>query len=424
MSGGNITVQRTGQGIPVITETIDDCRISGYMVAVGTGSRDEAVGEWGISHLLEHSVFRAAGDRSSFQMSKEIEGAGGELNAFTGKELTAFYGMTIKGAESIAKSIVADIVCDPLLKPEDVEMEKKIVIQEIGMGENDPSSYIHTLFSETMWGSSELGHYVAGSVESVGRMDDVCLRRYYSDKYVGSNIAVFACGAVDPSDALEWAEEHFDALPKGVSNKRTVPKACGCRYVHYPRKEEHCYVGMGFPAFPANHPDMPALSLLSAVMGSGMSSRLFQSVREEKALVYSVYNAVGKSSDASTFAAYFSSTEENLLNAIETIGASYRELLDGGVSQEELDRARNLVKGSLIRRNESTRNRMNDLAQSYMMGMEPRGLGERIAELDGVTIEDLARVAEKVIRTDSLAVAMYGRDVGSMKDFNPASIEL
>ena len=183
-------------------------------------------------------------------------------------------------------------------------------------------------------------------------------------------------------------------------------------------------MGMGFPAFPANHPDMPALSLLSAVMGSGMSSRLFQSVREEKALVYSVYNAVGKSSDASTFAAYFSSTEENLLNAIETIGASYRELLDGGVSQEELDRARNLVKGSLIRRNESTRNRMNDLAQSYMMGMEPRGLGERIAELDGVTTEDLARVAEKVIRTDSLAVAMYGRDVGSMKDFNPASIEL
>ena len=225
MSGGNITVQRTGQGIPVITETIDDCRISGYMVAVGTGSRDEAVGEWGISHLLEHSVFRAAGDRSSFQMSKEIEGAGGELNAFTGKELTAFYGMTIKGAESIAKSIVADIVCDPLLKPEDVEMEKKIVIQEIGMGENDTSSYIHTLFSETMWGSSELGHYVAGSVESVGRMDDTCLRRYYSDKYVGSNIAVFACGAVDPSDALEWAEEHFDALPKGVPNKRTVSKA-------------------------------------------------------------------------------------------------------------------------------------------------------------------------------------------------------
>ena len=150
MAKGNVTMERTPRGIPVVTDRIEGCRCSGYMIAVNTGSLDESEDIWGLSHLLEHSVFRSTKTRSSFQMSKEIEGAGGELNAFTAKEMTAYHGVTLKETEDVAKSIVADIVCNPLLKQEDIDLEKKIVIQEIGMCENDPSSYIHELFAETI----------------------------------------------------------------------------------------------------------------------------------------------------------------------------------------------------------------------------------------------------------------------------------
>ena len=417
-------MERTSCGIPVVTERLDGCQSAGFMIAVNTGSRDETEDIWGLSHLLEHSVFRATKNRSSFQMSKEMEGAGGELNAFTAKELTAYHAVTLTQTSETAKSIVADIVCNPLLKAEDIEMEKKIVIQEIGMCENDPSSYIHDLFAETMWKGNELGHNEAGTVDIVKAMGEKELRKYYDERYTVSNFAVFACGDVDPADAMAWAEENLDPMPMGQKRQRVTPVVKEGVYNHIVRKEDHCYVGMGFPAYPADHPDRTALSMLSAVLGSGSSSRMFQQVREEKALVYSVYNYTDQNSDAASMATFFSSTEDNVLEAINTVGKVYREILDGGVKQEELDKARNLVKGATIRRMESTEDRLYRLARNTMLTWKPMTLEERLAEMDAVTCEDLVRVAEDVIKGDLLTVTMYGKKVKDMKKFSPSQIEI
>lgn len=424
MVKGTITMERTPRGIPVITERLEGCRSAGFMMAVNTGSRDETEDIWGLSHLLEHSVFRATRNRSSFQMSKEMEGAGGELNAFTSKEMTAYHAVTLSETSGTAKSIVADIVCNPLLKAEDIEMEKKIVIQEIGMCENDPSSYIHDLFAETMWKGNELEHNEAGTVDIVRSMGENDLRKYYDERYTVSNFAVFACGDVDPADVMAWAEENLDPMPVGQARRREAPVVREGVYNHYVRKEDHCYVGMGFPAYPADHPDRTALSMLSAVLGSGSSSRMFQQVREERALVYSVYNYTDQNSDAASMATFFSSTDDNVLEAVETVGKVYREVLENGVGQEELDKARNLVKGATIRRMESTDDRLYRLARNTMLTWNPMTLEQRLAEMDAVTCEDLARVAEDVIRGDLLTVTMYGKKVSSMKGFKPSQIEI
>ena len=423
MVNESISMEYTSAGIPVITDSVPGCRSSGYMVAVNTGSRDEHPEIFGLSHLLEHVVFRATKTRTSFQMSKEMEGAGGEMNAFTAKEMTAFYGVTIDSTANVAKDLVADIVSNPLIAKDDTELEKKIVLQEISMCENDPESYIHDLFDEVIWDGHELSQGEAGTRDVVNSLTNVDLRGYYDDRYRVPNLTVFACGSVDKDDVLRWAEENFDPMSGGRPNPRKAPVLTGSAYRHYKRKEDHCYVGMGFRAFDANDDDLPALTLLNAVLGSGSSSRLFQNVREEKALVYSIYNYVDQYTDAGSMGTYMSATEENVLDAIETTARTYRELKDWGLTDGELQRVKNLVKGALIRGMESTSRRLYTLAKGTMLVGKPRSLEERLSRLDAVTEEDVMRVAEKVIRPEGLNVVMYSDDVASMKDFKPTQLD-
>ncbi len=424
MSKITVSSSKTSAGIPVITETVPDAISSGFMVAVNTGSRDESSDIFGISHLLEHVVFRATKKRTSFQMSKEMEGAGGEMNAFTSKEETAFFAVTMKDTAGTAKELIADIVSNPLISKGDVDLEKKIVLQEISMCENEPESYIHDLYDEVAWRGHPLAQNEAGTRKVVKGLTNVDLREYYEDRYRIPNITVFATGAVDNSDVAEWAEENFDPMSGGCSNVRSPPDVSGAKYVHYKRKEEHCYVGFGFRAYDAKHKDRQALRLLSAILGVGTSSRLFQSVREKNALVYSIYNEIHQDSDAGNMGTFMSSTEENVLEAIETTAKQYRKIRDEGLTEGELVRARNLVKGALIRHMESTEHRLYSLARSVMLTGKPMSFDEKLRQLDSVTDEDVMRVAEDVIKTNNLSIAMYGRDVDSMKDFDINQIDL
>ncbi len=423
MADNTISTEYTSAGIPVITDPVPGCRISGYMVAVNTGSRDETQEIMGLSHLLEHVVFRATYKRTSFQMSKEIEGAGGEMNAFTAKEMTAFYGLTLKETSNVAKELVADIVRNPLIAEDDTQLEKKIVLQEINMCENDPDSYIHDLFGEVIWGGHRLGQNEAGTREVVKSLTSKDLRKYYEDRYRIPNLTVFACGAADPQDAVAWAEENFDDMAGGKANERKAPNVSGSVYKHYKWEGDHCYVGMGFRAFDAKSDDIPALSMLSAILGSGSSSRLFQDVREKKALVYSIYDYVDQYTDAGSMGTFMSATEENVYEAINTVARTYRSLKENGLTEGELTRVKNLVKGALIRGTESTDRRLYSLAKGTMLTGKPRSLDERLMRLDAVTEEDVMRIAGKVMDPKGLNVVMYGADVKDMKNFSVSQLD-
>ena len=207
MSGSTITSSSTSGGVPVVVENIPGSQSAAFMIGVATGSRDEHPEIFGLSHLLEHTVFRETETRDSYQMAKEMEGAGGELNAFTGREMTAFYGITIKETAPTAMDMVGDIVAHPKINEEDTELEKKIVLQELSMIRNEPDSYIHDLFESTLWRGHALSQDEGGDEKVVAGLTSADLRAYYEEKYLIPNLAVYAAGAIDVDETVRWAEE-------------------------------------------------------------------------------------------------------------------------------------------------------------------------------------------------------------------------
>jgi len=424
MSGHKISVSKTAGGIPVVVESIPDSESVAYMVGVATGSRDETEGIFGLSHLLEHTVFRETKTMDSYQMAKEIEGAGGELNAFTGREMTAFYGITIKETADVARRIVGDIVANPLINENATELEKKIVLQELSMIKSEPDKYIHDLFSMILWRGHELSQDEGGDEKLVAKMTYKDLRAYYEEKYLIPNLSVYAVGAVSEEETVGWAEETLDGMSGGKRNVRTEPPMPQSSYEFKAHDTDHYQVAMGFPTYGSSHPDRMALSMLSAVLGSGTSSRLFQDVREKKALVYSVYSSVEQNSDASSMATFMSCTKHNVIEAMETTASVYSKLLKDGLEKGELERAKRLIKGANVRAMESVENRLYRLGVNHMLNGSTESLEQRLARIDAVTEDDVMRVANDVLRTDRMNVVVLGKDDRKIRKYDYSALAL
>ncbi len=422
MSGHSIASSATSGGIPVVVECIPGSQSAGFMVGVATGSRDEHPGIFGLSHLLEHTVFRETETRDSYEMAKIMEGAGGELNAFTGREMTAFYGITIEETADVAMDMVGDIVAHPKINDEDTELEKKIVLQELSMIRNEPDSYIHDLFETTLWRGHPLSQDEGGDEKVVAGLTSGDLRAYYEEKYRIPNLAVYAAGSVDLDSTVAWAEETFDGMAGGSRNQRQPPQTPVQEYRFVKGDAEHYHIAMGFPAYGASHPDRMAVSMLSAVLGSGTSSRLFQNVREKKALVYSIYTTVSQCSDASSLAAYMSCTETNVVEAMETVASVLSGLLEKGLEDGELARAKRLVKGANVRSMESTEHRLYRLGINHALNGSAETLEQRLARIDAVTEEDVMRVAGDILRADRLNTVVLGKGSRDIKKYDSRNL--
>ncbi|MBR6910624.1 MAG: insulinase family protein [Candidatus Methanomethylophilaceae archaeon] len=421
MNGHTIRVSKTAGGIPVVVENIPDSQSVAYMIGVATGSRDETEGIYGLSHLLEHTVFRETKTMDSYQMAKEIEGAGGELNAFTGREMTAFYGITIKETADVARRIVGDIVANPLINEKSTELEKKIVLQELSMIKNEPDRYIHDLFSMVLWKGHELEQDEGGDEKLVEKMTFEDLRAYYDEKYRIPNLSVYAVGA-DMEETVAWAEETLDGMSGGKRNVRSEPPMPKGKYEFVANDSDHYQVAMGFQAYGSSHPDRAAVSMLSAVLGSGTSSRLFQDVREKKALVYSIFTSVSQNSDASSLATYMSCTKENVAEAMETTSKVIGKFLSEGLEKGELERAKRLVKGANVRAMESTDNRLYRLGVNHMLNGSIETLEQRLERIDAVTEDDVMRVAEDILVSDRMNTVVLGKNSRKFKNYDPTKL--
>ncbi|MDR0309775.1 MAG: insulinase family protein, partial [Candidatus Methanoplasma sp.] len=313
---------------------------------------------------------------------------------------------------------------NPLINDKDVELEKKIVLQELSMIENEPEAHIHDLSSSNMWRGHPLSQDEGGKAEIVKGLGRKELRDYYEKRYGIPNISVFAVGAVEAEEVLSWAEEKFDGLTGKMQIKRDRPSIPKAGYSFTKNKSEHYHVAMGFPAYDSNHKDRVPLSLLGAVIGSGTSSRLFQEVREKRALVYSVYNVIEQYSDAGALCTYMSSTEENVIEGMETAAEVYRKIRDNGLEKGELDRTKNLIKGALVRSMESTQRRLHRLGTEFMLSGRYQPLGERLNEIAAATEEDVMRVASDIIKGSRLNVSVLGRDHKGIEKFNSSQLDL
>ncbi|MFA7063699.1 MAG: pitrilysin family protein [Methanomethylophilus sp.] len=424
MISSPIDYDRTAGGIPVLAETLPGNASAGYMVTVRTGSRDETAGLYGISHLLEHTVFRASSTRTSFQMAKEMEGAGGELNAFTGKEVTAFFGVTLKETADVARKLVADIVADPQLSAEDTALEKEIVLQELSMVKSEPEEYIHDLFEQHLWAGSRLGQDEGGTDTSVRALDEQALRQYYEQRYGRPTLAVFATGAVDIDATRDWAEGAFDGMQARQVPPRDTTQIVPAVYHLVPNHAEHYQVAFGFPTELGSEGERMADSLLSAMFGAGTSSRMFQQVREKQALVYAIYNAAEHYSDAGYVSTFFSCTAKNVVPALESVAKIYGEMLREGPAPGELARTKNLVKGAVVRSMESTEERLVRLCRDYMSRGRGRSLEQIAAEIEAVTDDDLRAAAQRVIDRGRLNVTVLGAEKKELKQFDLNSLQL
>ena len=424
MSGSTITSSSTSGGVPVVVENIPGSQSAAFMIGVATGSRDEHPEIFGLSHLLEHTVFRETETRDSYQMAKEMEGAGGELNAFTGREMTAFYGITIKETAPTAMDMVGDIVAHPKINEEDTELEKKIVLQELSMIRNEPDSYIHDLFESTLWRGHPLCQDEGGDEKIVAGLTSADLRAYYDEKYRIPNLAVYAAGSIDVDETVRWAEETLDGMSGGARNQRSAPSAPKSEYRFVKGDAEHCHVAMGFPSYGASHPDRMAASMVSAVLGSGTSSRLFQAVREKKALVYSIYTTVSQNSDASSLTSYMSCTDKNVVEAMETVATVISGFLREGLEKGELERAKRLVKGANVRNMESTEHRLYRLGVNHMLNGSTETLEERLSRIDAVTEDDVMRVADDLLRADRLNTVVLGKGNREIRKYDASALTL
>ncbi|AGI48263.1 putative Zn-dependent peptidase [Thermoplasmatales archaeon BRNA1] len=423
MSDNVVELSETGSGIPVVTENVPGANAA-FLVAVRTGSRDEHDGIFGLSHLLEHTVFRETKNMTSFEMSKVMEGAGGMLNAFTAKEMTAYYGITLAETGRTAMDLVADIVANPLINEKDTEMEKDIVLQELSMVKSEPETYIHDLFEQNLWDGDPLGWDEGGTEESVKPLTYEDLRKYYEERYGLPNIAVFATGSFDKKEVVDWAENSFSGMSASVVNRREAPKMPVSKFRITDNGVDHANIGLGFPTPKVDGHQRTVNQVLSAVIGSGSSSRMFQEVREKNALVYAIYNQTGNYSDAGYVSTFLNCVDKNILKSLDECFRVYREFKREGLTEGELDRTKNILKGAIARGAETTDHRIYTMCNRYMTFGEVTSTSEKLADISSVTEEEVMAAAERYLVPERLNLTILGKVPKAVKNFDIQSVEL
>jgi predicted Zn-dependent peptidase len=404
----SITGYTMDNGLTVVAEPIPHVR----SVAVGfwilAGSRDEQPHEQGISHLLEHLLFKGTEKRSARQIAETMDQVGGQLNAFTTKEYTCYYARILDEHLPVALDVLGDMIRNPMCREEDIEREKGVILEEIGMYEDAPDELVHDLFVQAVWKNHPLGRSVLGTEETVSALSHRDILRHMAARYAPDNSVMAVAGSFDPAqltDLLAGAFGSWSARaargPEGapVADVATDLRSKDTELVHL------CLGGVGLPL---EAPGSYALNLLANVLGGGPSSRLFQEVREERGLAYSVFSYASAFRDSGLFVLYCGAGRERIGTAAGVIGAELRRIGREGVSQAELGRAKEQMKSNLTMALESTGARMNRLGRSQLLLGRVVPIDELLHRIQAVTVEEVLGLAARFSDPDKLSLVAIG----------------
>lgn len=393
-------------GLTVLSEPMDEVRSITLGIWFAVGSRDESPAEAGMSHFMEHMMFKGTPTRSARDISEAFDRLGAELNAFTSKEYTAYYSRFVDENLPQAFEILSDMIVSASLTDESAESEREVVIEEIARMEDTPDDRVHEIFAHALWPNHPLGLPILGSRESVGSFDHGRSDEFRSRHYVTGNAIVAAAGNVDHDDLVELAKKHL-SLPQGPRSIRPRAEAPPTSRLTVLTKEtEQSHIVYGTGAFDANHPDRFVLSVLDGVLGGGMSSRLFQEIREKRGLAYAVYSFSALYQDTGEFAVYAGTRPENTEEVVRLIQLEMERVALEGVTDDELDRVRQAVMGHLILGMEATRNRMTRLGKNETTGTEMLSASEIMERFEAVTMDDLKRVAADIFTRERVLAAI------------------
>jgi predicted Zn-dependent peptidase len=397
-------------GIRVLTSSMPAARSASISLYIGTGSRYERDEEAGLSHFLEHLLFKGSKKRpSAKEIAEAIDGVGGVMNGGTDRELTVYYVKVARAHLDLALDVLVDLVRNPLLDPGEVEKERRVVLEELAMVADSPQQLTDLLLDATLWPGQPLGRDVAGTPQSVSALTAEMTGEYLRRQYVPNNVVVALAGDIDHQamvDAIWAATGDWEA----GSPSRWFPASDGDgpRWgLHY-KKTEQAHIEIAVRGLPLNHPDRYALSFLSVILGEGMSSRLFMELRERRGLVYDVHSYVSHFRDTGAFTVYAGVDPQKAVETVQIILEEMARLRDEGPAAEDLTKARELSKGRLLLRMEDTRAVSGWLGGQELLLGKVNSIDDAIAEMEAVTLEDLQRVARELLVGERLHLAVVG----------------
>lgn len=383
-------------GLRVVTETIPHVRSASLGIWANVGSRDEPREQNGISHFLEHMVFKGTKNRNVREIAQSLESLGGYLNAFTTKEQTCFYARVLDEHVPEAMDVLADILLNATFKKEEVEREKLVVIEELKNAEDDPEDIIHDYFEKSIFPKHSLGYPIIGTEQNLRRFQREDLRTHITSHYTPSQLVVAAAGSIDHDSLVALTRKYFRSLRlNGSAPKRTGthPKPEKPQYEELSRPINQAHVCLGAVGYGIRHPDRYPLLVLNALLGEGMSSRLYQTIRERHGLAYSVYSYVTMLSDTGVFATYLGTDRKNIENAIDLVHRELDRMKRKPVPKTELNRTKSQIKGTLMLGLENMSGRMIRLGSSEIYLESYITLDTILERVNAVTQEDIQRVA-------------------------------
>jgi predicted Zn-dependent peptidase len=407
--GGPVRRTRLPNGLSVVTEAMPELRSVAVGFWAGTGSRDEPDPLAGASHFLEHLLFKGTAERSAQEIAEAVEAVGGEMNAFTTKEYTAYYVRLLDESTDLALDILSDVVWAPAFRPDEVDCERQVILEEIRMHEDTPDELVHSVFAEALFPAQPVGREVLGDRDAIVAMSRDEIAGFHHHHYRAGNLVVAAAGNVDHDRIVEGIAARFTG---GVGDREPRPAAeirpaGAVRVVHRPTEQAHLVLGM--PALSRSDPDRWALSVLNHVVGGGMSSRLFQEVREKRGLAYSVYSYRSALEDTGTFAVYAGTAPERAPEVLSIIDAELDRLsADRCLAPAELERAKGHFKGQMALGLESSSARMERIGRSEVTSGEVQSVDDMVAAIDAVSPEDIARVIGRVLAAGPRVLAAVG----------------
>ena len=406
----NIRKTTLPNGLLVLTEQMPHMRSISMGVWVATGSRDEQSEHNGLSHFVEHMLFKGTTSRNAKQLARETDAIGGNLDAFTGKETICFNIKVLDENLPAAMDILADLVLHPAFAPEDVEREKGVILEEIKMDEDNPDYLVHEIHTANFWKGDPLARSILGTAQSVSSFTEPAVRGFHRQRFSPHNMVFSAAGNLRHEQMIGLVTAHFGNLATEADtiSRFEAPRVTPHITLKNKRSLEQVQLCMGVPAPPVDSPDRYVLYLLNTILGGGMSSRLFQTVREEAALAYSIYSELSPFRDTGSLSIYAGTSIEKTREMIQLILQELTLLKTEPVSDEELKRAKDQSKGNIILGLESSSSRMSNLARQQLYYGRFTSAEEITAQVDRIQPADLLRVARELFRPELLSLTLLG----------------
>ena len=405
----NVKKDVLDNGLTVLTERMPHVRSVSMGVWVKTGSRSETPELNGVAHFVEHLLFKGTRRRTAEEIAKEVDSIGGHLDAFTGKETVCYNAKVLDDHLPLAFDILSDLVLNPRFDPDEMERERSVVLEEIKMEEDIPDDLVCEIFTQNFWKNQPLGRPILGTSQTVSRLDRDRVADFFREHYTPDQLVISAAGHLDHRNILDLALRHFDHLERRSNGRALAPaKPCNPISLRTKKELEQAHVCLGVPGCALADQNRFAFYLLSTILGAGMSSRLFQNIREKQGLAYAIFSGLSSFRDTGCLLVYAGTSLKNVGRVVSSIVGELRDLKERQVGTEELRRAKDHLKGSLLLSLESSSSRMSNLARQELYFGDYKPPQETILDIDRVSADEVQALAHSVFDTRQVALTVLG----------------